>query len=323
MEQSEDLAATLKAPMMRESEREVQIQEMGGGRFRLGVGAATVEFEEGASAPHLASKLFDEAKGLEQKAESAAAAGATLSQEIWRLEDRIATRGEEELEEIRRPVRKKMWFERYRWFRTSGGLLAIGGRDAASNSAIIRKHLEERDTVFHTDIVGSPFFVLKEGIAADALSIQEVAQATASFSRAWSSGMSVADAYWVSPDQVKLAAPSGMYLPRGSFLIEGEKHLMKGVPLVAAVGVTFLESEPMVFGGPPTAVENQSYAFFALVPERVKATDTAKQLKSGLVSLAQGPDAEVLKRVNVDEFLRALPPGGGRVVRRAYGKQKR
>ena len=59
-------------------------------------------------------------------------------------------------------VRKKNWFERYRWFYTADGILAIGGRDSSSNSAIIRKHLEKNDKVFHAEISGSPFFLLKD-----------------------------------------------------------------------------------------------------------------------------------------------------------------
>ena len=58
-------------------------------------------------------------------------------------------------------IRKKSWYERYRWFFTTDGLLTIGGRDAASNSAVIRKHLVKNDIVFHGDIFGSPFFILK------------------------------------------------------------------------------------------------------------------------------------------------------------------
>ena len=41
--------------------------------------------------------------------------------------------------------------ERYRWFYTVDGLLAIGGRDSSSNMAMIRKHVEKDDFVFHAD----------------------------------------------------------------------------------------------------------------------------------------------------------------------------
>ncbi|HLA21825.1 MAG TPA: NFACT RNA binding domain-containing protein, partial [Nitrosopumilaceae archaeon] len=78
--------------------------------------------------------------------------------------------------------KKREWYERYRWFFTSGGHLAIGGRDASSNSSVIRKHLERDDKVFHAEIVGSPFFILKNDSASTAVSILETAQATVCFS---------------------------------------------------------------------------------------------------------------------------------------------
>ena len=53
------------------------------------------------------------------------------------------------------------WYEKYRWFFTSDNLLAIGGKDASSNSVIIRRHLTENDFVFHAEVNGSPFFILQ------------------------------------------------------------------------------------------------------------------------------------------------------------------
>jgi len=82
-------------------------------------------------------------------------------------------------------VRKKNWYERYRWFYTSDGFLAIGGRDSSSNSAIIRKHVEKNDKVFHAEIFGSPFFILKNSDNATTATINEIAHATVCFSRAW------------------------------------------------------------------------------------------------------------------------------------------
>ena len=71
------------------------------------------------------------------------------------------------------------------WFYTIDGLLAIGGRDSSSNMAMIRKHVEKDDYVFHADIHGSPFFILKNAQNATDASIMEVARATVCFSRAW------------------------------------------------------------------------------------------------------------------------------------------
>ena len=56
---------------------------------------------------------------------------------------------------------EKKWFMKFRWFTSSDGFLCIGGRDATTNEIIIKKHVDERDLVFHTDLAGSPFFVIK------------------------------------------------------------------------------------------------------------------------------------------------------------------
>ena len=61
----------------------------------------------------------------------------------------------------------------------------------------------------------------------------EVAQATVSFSRV-KDGLSSADAYWVEPSQIKRGAPTGQFLPRGSFVIEGRRNYIKGIEIKAS-----------------------------------------------------------------------------------------
>ncbi|MBI4258036.1 MAG: NFACT family protein [Thaumarchaeota archaeon] len=300
----------------------IEFREVGGGKSRVFGLGFQLEVESGLSPQRLASMAFDEAKRFEEKAITVESAQKDLLRQIEELQAKISAKTESSSEPLVIPPRAKHWFERYRWFKTSEGLLAVGGRDAASNSAVIRKHLESLDIVFHTDIVGSPFFVLKGGSNAISQSIQETAQATASFSRAWSSGFSSADAYWVNSGQVKLAAPSGQYLPKGSFPIEGEKHFLKGIPIAVAIGFTFLDEQPVIFGGAPSAVEQWSSAYVVLAADRVKATDTAKHIKSQLISLADSEETKLLKKVPIDDFLRAMPPGGGRIIQKGSGKQK-
>jgi len=134
--------------------------------------------------PKLSSALFTRAKEMER-------GNIAIEQSKARLEAQI-----QELQNQTISVRKKIiikqqtskeWYERYRWFITTDGLLAIGGRDASSNSAIIRKHLTENDIVFHAEVHGSPFFIIKNtgNLEETGLSLQQVAVATVSFSRAW------------------------------------------------------------------------------------------------------------------------------------------
>ena len=61
--------------------------------------------------------------------------------------------------------------------------------------------------------------------------MNEIAHATVCFSRAWREGMYGVSAFWVHPDQVKKSAPSGEFLPKGSFhnrradeILSNQKH---------------------------------------------------------------------------------------------------
>ncbi|MCX8191283.1 MAG: NFACT family protein, partial [Nitrososphaerales archaeon] len=159
------------------------------------------EVPKGSTLHSLASYIYDEAKRLEKKALAIEAAESKLLEEINGLKERLQYTQSEFTAPKRLPSRKRAWFERYRWFITSDGLLAVGGRDATSNTIIIRRYMMENDLVFHADLQGSPFFLLKDYRNEMEGSILEVAQATVSYSRAWKEGLTSADAYWVRPDQ--------------------------------------------------------------------------------------------------------------------------
>jgi len=254
----------------------------------------------------LSSSLFDLSKRLEKKAQR-------IDQVVKELEAKKNKLEVKEKKEIKE-VREKFWFERFRWFYTSDDLLAIGGRDASSNSSLIRKHLDEEDLVFHADIHGSPFFLLKGGGKNFfEKSIYEVAQATVSFSRAWKEGFSVGDAYWVKPEQVKKAAPSGLYLPKGSFLIEGKKNYIKGLKLQIALGLIPVKDYLLISSGPPEAIKRKALAYVEILPTNEELSKTAKKIKKELEELLG-------KEVNLDDIIRALPPAGGKII--AKGKKK-
>jgi len=125
----------------------------------------------------ISSLLFGRAKELERGSVSIEDAKARLYTQLGNL--RSKTTAIQDKIVIKEQIAKE-WYERYRWFITSEGLLAIGGRDASSNSAIIRKHLTENDIVFHAEVHGSPFFILKDAkyLGEKGASLMQVAQAT-------------------------------------------------------------------------------------------------------------------------------------------------
>ena len=201
-------------------------------------------------------------------------------------------------------IRKKSWYERYRWFYTIDGLLAIGGRDSSSNMAMIRKHVEKDDYVFHADIHGSPFFILKNAQNATDASIMEVARATVCFSRAWRETMFGLSAYWVKPDQVEKSAPSGQYLPRGSFTIRGTRNTLHVSTLRLAIGITKDSDTYVLICGPVESIKKKCLVYAIIEPLGSKSTDTAKKIRSEFLKL----DDSVTKTIGVDEFVRVLPP---------------
>lgn len=192
-----------------------------------------------------------------------------------------------------RTVRKREWYEKYRWCRSSDGLLMIAGRDATTNEILIKKHTQEGDIVFHTDMAGSPFVVVKADGEVPDRTIDEAAQFCASFSRAWKNGLSALEVFRVAPDQVTKEAQSGEYLPKGAFMIRG-KTTYRRSPLRVAIGI---DPDGRVVAGPPSAVAQQCEQSVELLQGNAKSSDVAKEVRRRI-----GGD--------LDEILAALPPGG-------------
>jgi len=213
-------------------------------------------------------------------------------------------------------IRKKNWYERYRWFMTSDGYLTIGGRDAASNSAVIRKHLEKNDKVFHGDIFGSPFFILKDAEAVPDTTMNEIAHATVCFSRAWREGLYGVSAYWVHPEQIKKSAPSGEFLPKGSFTIEGQRNFIKSETLKLAVGIIRTEDNDYVLTcGPPEPIKKNSICYAIIEPNGIEMAEAAKKIRIEFLKIFE----DITRKINIDEFVRALPAGKSQIKEISLG----
>ena len=266
-----------------------------------------IKIDTNSSLQALASILFNEAK--RQKA-------AIVSIE------RLQKKTEKDLEKLRKQVevskdsifvteiKKKNWYERYRWFNTSDDTLAIGGRDSSSNMAIIRKHLENSDRVFHADIFGSPFFILKAGKETTDSSLNEVAHATVCFSRAWREAMYGLKAFWVNPEQVKKGAPSGQFLSKGSFVIEGQRNYVRVATLKLGVGLLKQDDRYIVVCGPPTCIKKNCVCYSMIEPGGLEMTDAAKKIKIEFVNMK----GDAVKSISVDDFVRVLPAGESHVT---------
>jgi predicted ribosome quality control (RQC) complex YloA/Tae2 family protein len=258
----------------------------------------------------ISSAIFDRAKGTEREIQDIDAAVKGLQSKLKKESGKSETA---RVKAIPISRAKKEWYEKFRWFFTTEGKLAIGGRDAQSNTTLIRRHMQEGDTVYHADLFGSPFFLLKGGKEQKEEEVKQVAKATATFSSAWKTGLGAADAYWVGPEQVSAAGPSGEYLAHGSFAIKGKKNFVTRNPVEIAVGI---DEKGRVVSGPEESIMHVARAHVAVVPSREKPSDTAKKILHEL-----GPYATPNAGIGVDDILRMLPAGGGKIVRRRVDKK--
>jgi predicted ribosome quality control (RQC) complex YloA/Tae2 family protein len=294
------------------------------GKKYLSIGEELIPFDDNVR--KVSSLLYVRAKEMERGSETIDKARLKILDEIEILKRK--TDVAEKKIDIKEQ-KSKEWFERYRWFITSGGLLVIGGRDASSNSAIIRKHMTEQDVVFHAEIHGSPFFLIKN-IGSDELeinknsqSLQEGAIATVSFSRAWKDGLSSADAYWVYPNQVKKGAPTGQFLPKGSFVIEGKRNFVKGLEMKLSIGVSKENHNSYkIICGPLESVKSKCIIYVILLPGTIDPMLGAKKIKTELINNSQNDNdmTVYLKKISLDDIIRVLPSGKIKIISSERGK---
>ncbi len=250
-----------------------------------------------------AADYFEKAKKAKKKIDGAVGALEKAKAKLKVLVEKELKEeyGADEIEEAQRRREKKsqqQWYEKFRWFVSSEDFLVVGGRDATTNELIIKKHTDNNDIVFHTDMAGSPFFVIKTtGTKPGEATLQEVADTVFTCSRAAKMGLSTADVFWVTPDQVTKQANQGEFLPKGAFMIRGKtNYLIPSFDL--AVGVN---EDGKIMSGPRAAVKKHCEKFLILEKDdQAKPSDTAKKIQHAL-----GGDLDVI--------IRCLPPCGVRI----------
>lgn len=244
-----------------------------------------------------ASDYYESAKKIKKKIEGAKEA-------IIRTEEKLAKLAKQKLKiKVEAPkikvVRKKEWYEKFRWFYSSEGFLCVGGRDATSNEIVIKKHMESVDVVFHTDMAGSPFFVIKtEGKLVGDITLNEVAQATASYSRAWKLGLATTDVFHVKPEQVSKETQSGEFMGKGAFMIRGKTTYIHP-DIKIAVGI----KEGQIIGGPVDAIQKNAEKYVVLIQGDEKTSKIAKEIEK---KLGGG---------EIDDIIRFMPAGGVRLAK--------
>jgi predicted ribosome quality control (RQC) complex YloA/Tae2 family protein len=259
-----------------------------------------------------ADKYYSRSKKAEKKLRGAEKTLQETKAKIEKAKKQVIQRKETQRPLVKR--RKKQWFEKFRWVHSSNGFLVIGGRDATTNELLIKRHMEPQDIVFHAEILGAPFVLIKTGgKTVPEQTISEAAQLAASYSRAWREMMSAANVYWVNPDQVSKTPPSGQFLKKGSFMISGSKNFVRGVPLRVAVGVKVEDDKMMVIGGPVDAIANQTEVYVEIVPGDKKSSQLAKQISHRLSRKVSEDLKKSVTQIPIEEFQRFIPLGRGKM----------
>ncbi len=286
------------------------------GKVVLNLDGREIQLDMLKSATENASDYYSRAKKYREKYERIDTAISFLKEKLNRLRSEAEERASRKAPTKRRKLR---WYERFRWFYTSGGFLVIGGRDAQTNAEIVSKYLDENDLFFHVDMPGGSVVVLKlDGRKPDKASVNQAAAAAGVFSRAWREGLTSVDVYYVKGSQVSKHAPSGLYLPKGSFYITGKRNYLR-VRLEVCVGFQETPDGIKLTAAPPGAPFLYSVC---LRPGSTGKEEAAKVLKNILESWLQEnikirgdsePPAEPVE-VSVDDIVRALPPGKVTIV---------
>ncbi|MEE8401773.1 MAG: ribosome rescue protein RqcH [Candidatus Hydrothermarchaeaceae archaeon] len=216
---------------------------------------------------------------------------------------------------VERIVRKREWYEKFRWFFSSDGFLVLGGRDATSNEMLVKRHMENHDIFVHAVIHGAPTVVIiTEGKDVPESTIQEAFDFAATYSRAWKHNIAALNVFWVRPEQVSKTAEHGEYVSRGAFIIRGKKNTGNGI-VMAAFGVK-MGGDVKILGGPPQAVENTSDYSINLSPGRTKSKEAAEEVKRRILEEAKEEDKEEIKKINISDIQVLLPAGGCEVVKK-------
>jgi predicted ribosome quality control (RQC) complex YloA/Tae2 family protein len=216
----------------------------------------------------------------------------------------------------KRRVRHKEWFEKFRWFTSSDGVLVVAGRDAVTNEVLVKKHTLEDEVVFHADIVGAPFVVVKtNGKVPTEEVLREAGQFAAAFSRGWRENFGAVDIYWVRPSQLSKTGPSGESVGHGAFAVRGERNWQRGTPLKLAIGAIMSHDGSIKFvGGPVASVQAKTQAYVVIVSGELTGKELFKRILSALAEKTNEEVRERILKASVEMIRDFVPYGKGRLL---------
>ena len=221
----------------------------------------------------------------------------------------------EETTMVKKERKKRKWYEKFKWT-VINDYLIIAGKDASTNESLIKRYTEKDDIVFHTQMAGAPFTVIKvdkskgnktfEELSEEERNylISETAKYAVSHSKAWKLGLGSADVYWVKPDQISKTAESGEYLSKGAFMVRGKRNFIRSAILDLGIGIVEYDGEDRITTAPSKTVENFK-KYVLIKPAKKKKGELIKELKKEFEEY----------KVDDEDILKVLPPGESDIKR--------
>ena len=213
-------------------------------------------------------------------------------------------------------VRRKEWFEKFRRFISSDGFLVVAGKDATTNEVLVKKYAETDDVVFHADIAGAPFVIVKirEEQPSEQV-LREAGEFAAAFSRGWREGFGSVDVYWVKPEQLSKSGPSGEYVAHGAFVVSGKRNWLRNVPLKIAVGVALTATGEIKFvGGPVDSVKSHTSSYTVIGPGHMEGKELFRAVFKALTRNLPASQRERVLKTSVEEIREYIPYGVGKIL---------
>jgi predicted ribosome quality control (RQC) complex YloA/Tae2 family protein len=307
---------------------EVYLESFDGRNLALNLFMGNLQFSI-----NLRHSLFDNAneyyeRGKRAKQKSAGALVALLDskkklakieKELLEAEELKSLKPAEIMEALsKRKVERenKEWYEKFRWFTSSDGFLVVAGKDTVSNEVLIKKYTAQEDVVFHAEISGAPFTVVKaEGKTIPEQTLREAGEYAASFSRAWRENAGSVDVYWVKLDQLSKSGPSGESVPHGAFAVVGKRNWIRSVPLKVAVGI-IMDEETCFVGGPIDAVKAKTKTYVVLAPGDSTGKELLQQILKSLMFKLPKEQREKTGKTSIEQIREFVPYTKGMITQK-------
>ena len=285
-----------------------------------------------------ASEYYNAAKKAKKKIQ-----GVHTTLTLFRKkQEKFLAKAEETKSRIRKiSLTKGFWFEKFKWFLTSEGFLVVAGRDATTNEILVKKHLHKEDVVFHTEMQGSPFVIIKKYSQEEVrailgkditlpaqigkASIDEAACFTLVHSKAWKMGLGGAEVFYVEPNQISKEANSGEYIAKGAFMIRGKRNFVQA-DFDFGIGVTRQKvneiketdeenknEQEVLLSGPLQSLQAYCDTIQAIEPGREKASTIAKLVRTFFRTHLE-------RDIHTDDIIKLLPSGGCHIKKRRKTK---